>query len=183
VPCWCLSHFWTPNVPCWQYLLGYTLHHSVCDTVLLPTPRVDITVSFTLSTDPLMSCLGAIPWCLNLSKAGCWLTSRCRLYFATGSVTCQLFVFVDCLRLVRAAEIQVLKRTYTDRKQDTSLYSSDTSIATSWLLRRCPTCNGIRCHGNICSASTMRRSGFIHQLLHSSVNNRLPSRFLGMDVH
>jgi hypothetical protein len=31
-------------VPCWRYLLGYTIHHSVCDTVLLPTLLVGITV-------------------------------------------------------------------------------------------------------------------------------------------
>jgi hypothetical protein len=32
-------------VPCWRYLLGYTIHHSVCDTVLLPTLLVGITIS------------------------------------------------------------------------------------------------------------------------------------------
>jgi hypothetical protein len=44
---------------------------------------------FTLSTDPPMSCLGAVLWCLLVSKAGCWLTDfSCHFrQFATGSVT------------------------------------------------------------------------------------------------
>jgi hypothetical protein len=31
-------------VPCWRYLLGYIIHHSVCDTVLFATLLVVITI-------------------------------------------------------------------------------------------------------------------------------------------
>jgi hypothetical protein len=30
-------------VPCWRYLLGYRLHHSIVHTLLLPTTLVGIT--------------------------------------------------------------------------------------------------------------------------------------------
>jgi hypothetical protein len=180
-------------------LVGFTEHTTLCVTpFLLPTPRVGITILLYTEYRPLDVLSRGGLWCLLVSKAGYWLTNWlliviCRL-FATGSVTnltlyssysltmCDSSYSLTIFDSLLAAEIHVLKRTYADRKQDTSLYSSDTSIATSWLLRRCPTVNGIRCHGNICSACTLRSSGFIHQLLHSSVNNSSPSRCLGMDV-
>jgi hypothetical protein len=48
-------------VPCWPYLLGYRIHHSVGYTVLFPTPRVGITVFlYTESRPPDVSSRGGL---------------------------------------------------------------------------------------------------------------------------
>jgi hypothetical protein len=54
------------TVPCWRYLLRYWRHHSVCYTALFTT----LLVVLTISSGPPISCLGAVPWCLLLPKAG-----------------------------------------------------------------------------------------------------------------
>jgi hypothetical protein len=59
-------------VPCWRYLLGLQntplcLWHSF----IADSTSWHYNLSFTLSTDPLMSCLGAVPWSLLVSKADC----------------------------------------------------------------------------------------------------------------
>jgi hypothetical protein len=45
-------------------LLGYEIHHWICYTRLFLTPWVIITIFLvTLSSDPPLSCLGAVLWC------------------------------------------------------------------------------------------------------------------------
>jgi hypothetical protein len=74
-------------------LVRFTEHTTLIVTLFYLRLHESVLQSlFTLSTDPLMSCLGAVFWCLSLLKAGCWLTDfllslvTCWL-FATGSVT------------------------------------------------------------------------------------------------
>jgi hypothetical protein len=115
----------------------YRLHHSIVHTLLLPTPRVGITII------PLHTIL--TPWCLVSERsldvltprrlADNWLTSRRNIWLSA--------------RL----SLKYLR--------------SDGCVACV------PTIHPLlRCVGNV---------GIRNQLLHSSFNNRLPSRCLGMD--
>jgi hypothetical protein len=75
----------TPNIPCLRYLLRYRTHHSVCDTLLLPTPRVGITISlYTEYRPPDVLSWGGL---LMSSRLEGWLLTN----FSLSLVTCQLF--------------------------------------------------------------------------------------------
>jgi hypothetical protein len=115
-----LDHFWPPNVQCLANfnLLGYWWHHSICYTGLFTTLLVVVTIFLvTMSSGPLISCLGAVLGCLLSSE--CW----------------QLTDWLTVINWLLAVEMYSLKRISRAGYRAPSL-TVVSSVATIWLLRK-----------------------------------------------
>jgi hypothetical protein len=153
-----LDHFWPPNIQClwpaiplWHQmysvrslldahfnLLDYRRHLCLLHLFIYDSTSRRYNLSFTMSSDPLMSCLGAVPGSLLSSMSVCpecwqlsdWLTVIKWLAIRSWITECSLN--------------QILPyRIWNTFSHGLS------SIATIWLLKKRLTFNSICCRGSV----------------------------------